>query len=144
MRLISVLLLSAASGAVLVPATGTAYAADKDCADFSSQAEAQAWYNSHPGNVDRLDADKDMKACEDHTGYSSSATDTSADTDTSSSASDMVSTAPRDLPKGGVRAGSGGLAADGSAAGLPIGLAVAGALAAGGVVVMRRRARHDS
>ncbi|MET9497841.1 excalibur calcium-binding domain-containing protein [Streptomyces sp. NPDC006552] len=137
MRLISALLISAATGAVLVPATGTAYAADKDCADFSSQAEAQAWYNSHPGNVDRLDRDNDRKACEDHTGYSSSSTDTSSSTDSTPAAT-------TDLPKGGVRAGSGGLAADGTVTGLPIGIAAAGALAAGGVVVLRRRARHDS
>ncbi|GAA2348354.1 excalibur calcium-binding domain-containing protein [Streptomyces kunmingensis] len=130
MRLVSALLISAATGAVLVPATGTAYAADKDCADFSSQSQAQAWYDSHPGNVDRLDRDNDTKACEDYTGYSSSDSPSSS--------------ASTDLPKGGVRAGSGGLAADGTATGLAIGFAAAGALAAGGVVVLRRRARHGS
>ena len=42
--------------------------ADKDCADFSSQAEAQAYFEAHGGsptnNVDNLDADHDGQACE--------------------------------------------------------------------------------
>jgi hypothetical protein len=42
--------------------------ADKDCADFSSQAEAQAYFETNGGsptnNVDNLDADHDGQACE--------------------------------------------------------------------------------
>jgi hypothetical protein len=42
--------------------------ADKDCADFSSQAEAQAYFEANGGsptnNVDNLDADHDGQACE--------------------------------------------------------------------------------
>ena len=42
---------------------------DKDCADFSSQAEAQAYFEANGGsptnNVDNLDADHDGQACED-------------------------------------------------------------------------------
>jgi hypothetical protein len=42
--------------------------ADKDCADFSSQAEAQAYFKANGGsptnNVDNLDADHDGQACE--------------------------------------------------------------------------------
>jgi Excalibur calcium-binding domain len=42
--------------------------ADKDCSDFSSQAEAQAYFEAHGGsptnNVDNLDADHDGQACE--------------------------------------------------------------------------------
>lgn len=41
---------------------------DKDCVDFNSQAEAQAYFESKGGspskNVDRLDADHDGVACE--------------------------------------------------------------------------------
>lgn len=41
---------------------------DKDCSDFSTEAEAQAYFLSKGGspsnNVDRLDADNDGKACE--------------------------------------------------------------------------------
>jgi Excalibur calcium-binding domain len=40
----------------------------KDCADFSSQAEAQAYFEANAGsptnNVDNLDADHDGQACE--------------------------------------------------------------------------------
>jgi hypothetical protein len=42
---------------------------DKDCADFASQAEAQAYFEANGGsptnNVDNLDADHDGQACED-------------------------------------------------------------------------------
>ena len=42
---------------------------DKDCADFASQAEAQADFEANGGsptnNVDNLDADHDGQACED-------------------------------------------------------------------------------
>lgn len=36
--------------------------ADKDCKDFASQSQAQAWFEQHN---DGLDADQDGKACED-------------------------------------------------------------------------------
>lgn len=58
--------------AVLAIGTGTATATqpatrgDRDCADFSNQAEAQAFFESHgPGDPDQLDGDGDGKACED-------------------------------------------------------------------------------
>jgi len=39
--------------------------ADRDCADFATQAEAQAFFLSHgPGDLHRLDADNDGRACE--------------------------------------------------------------------------------
>ena len=58
--------------AVLVLALSAAPAAlaqaDRDCADFSSQAEAQAYFEANGGsptnNVDNLDADHDGQACE--------------------------------------------------------------------------------
>lgn len=34
------------------------------CADFSTQAEAQYFYNTHPKEGARLDRDKDGEACE--------------------------------------------------------------------------------
>lgn len=47
---------------------GTFSGTDKDCEDFSSQNEAQAYFNSKGGsasnNVDRLDGDHDGTACE--------------------------------------------------------------------------------
>ncbi|MGW2340767.1 excalibur calcium-binding domain-containing protein [Streptomyces sp. NPDC001661] len=115
-----------------------AYAApDKDCPDFSSQAEAQAYFDAHPGDPDRLDRDNDNLACEDGglPPGSDSGTDTGSDSDTSMNTPAM--------PKDGVKAGAGGLAEDGSAAALPLGFAAAAALAAGGAVALRRRAKQD-
>lgn len=55
--------------------TQTGYAADKDCADFSSQKEAQIYFLNGGGsetyNFNGLDRDHDAVACEDHKGYSS-------------------------------------------------------------------------
>lgn len=47
---------------LLVPSM--AIAQDLDCADFASQAEAQAHLNADPSDPDGLDADGDGKACE--------------------------------------------------------------------------------
>lgn len=55
---------AAASPKVAVPAVGPN---DKDCRDFSSQADAQAYYVSKGGptvDPDGLDADRDAVACE--------------------------------------------------------------------------------
>lgn len=55
---------AAAAPKVAVPAVGPN---DKDCRDFSSQAEAQAYYVSKGGptmDPDGLDADRDAVACE--------------------------------------------------------------------------------
>jgi hypothetical protein len=50
-------------------AAGLAAAGDRDCPSFSSQAEAQQYFQSIGGsaanNADRLDADHDGQACED-------------------------------------------------------------------------------
>src|SRR4051812_42348034 len=49
-------------------AAPSVHAADKYCSDFSTQGDAQAYFDSHGGspsnNVDGLDADHDGKACE--------------------------------------------------------------------------------
>jgi hypothetical protein len=42
-----------------------AQAEDHNCADFSSQAEAQAELDSDPSDPNNLDADNDGQACED-------------------------------------------------------------------------------
>ena len=46
------------------PPTTTTKAADKDCADFATQAAAQAELNKDPSDPNRLDADHDGYACE--------------------------------------------------------------------------------
>jgi hypothetical protein len=66
-RLLTTLFAAAALSLVATPAL--AQAADKDCPDFATQAEAQAYFKSIGGsashNADRLDADSDGIACED-------------------------------------------------------------------------------
>jgi hypothetical protein len=61
-------LLITASLLALSAAPAALAQADKDCADFSSQAEAQAYFEANGGsptnNVDNLDADHDGQACE--------------------------------------------------------------------------------
>jgi hypothetical protein len=63
-----VFLLIAALVLALSAAPAALAQADKDCADFSSQAEAQAYFEANGGsptnNVDNLDADHDGQACE--------------------------------------------------------------------------------
>src|SRR5437773_670924 len=53
---------------VLVRASPRVTAADTNCSDFSTQAHAQQYFNSHGGspsnNVDGLDRDHDGIACE--------------------------------------------------------------------------------
>src|SRR4051795_9666509 len=81
--------------------TGTARAADRDCKDFSSQAEAQAALL--PGDPERLDADHDGLACETY-GYAARAS-------TSSTSASQVPS----RPTGAVAAGDGSTADEGSA-----------------------------
>jgi endonuclease YncB( thermonuclease family) len=53
------------------PGTTTTAPADKDCADFASQAAAQAYFESRGGpsfDPDGLDADHDGVACQDNPG----------------------------------------------------------------------------
>jgi Excalibur calcium-binding domain len=42
---------------------------DQNCADFPSQAAAQAHLRQDPSDPDRLDADNDGLACENYQGY---------------------------------------------------------------------------
>ncbi len=62
------LLLSLACAACLlvgVPASASAtHTGDVDCADFATQAAAQAHLLAHPGDPDGLDGDSDGTACE--------------------------------------------------------------------------------
>ena len=128
---------TAAAGVLITAAlslgfTGTAQAADRDCPDFATQAEAQAAFDAVPGDPERLDADNDGQACEDqaYAGVS-----TSAPAATTTTTSGQVST----RPAGAVAAGDGSAADSGSA--LPYvvgGLAFAGA---GGAALAARRSR---
>ena len=59
----ALLLAALACGLIAVLPT-PASAADRDCADFSNQAAAQAWLQAHAGDPDGLDGDSDGVACE--------------------------------------------------------------------------------
>jgi hypothetical protein len=126
---------TAAAGVLMTAALsfgipGTAGAADLDCSDFTTQAEAQASFNSTPGDPNGLDSDNDAIACETLPGGGT------LTEDNTTFGTAQVST----VPAGSVAAG------DGSSAGgsgvLPYavgGVALAGA--AGAAVAARRSSR---
>jgi hypothetical protein len=61
------------AGVVLTGAARSTAAADiYNCADFSTQEEAQRVLNADPSDPNRLDADKDGWACETLFGYTGS------------------------------------------------------------------------
>jgi hypothetical protein len=62
-RVIAVVLL-VLGGVVLATPSAVAQAGDQDCADFSSQAAAQAHLRADTSDPDGLDADHDGLACE--------------------------------------------------------------------------------
>jgi hypothetical protein len=102
---------------------GPALAADRDCADFASQADAQAALEADPSDPERLDADDDGQACEsfDYAGGG------------------QVAAVPRD----GVAAGDGSAAAD-DAGSLPYLLGSLSLAAAGGAAYAARRSARGS
>jgi len=108
-------------GAPALAASG----ADRDCADFGSQQEAQDALEAVPGDPERLDRDDDGKACESF-GYGSQEDDDDADDDVMT------------VPRGGVDAGAGATA---GVEELPLLLTGVGALGLGaaGLVLVRRR-----
>ncbi|MBP2368920.1 excalibur calcium-binding domain-containing protein [Pseudonocardia parietis] len=105
------------AAAATIPLAGVAFAQDRDCADFATQADAQAALQ--PGDPERLDADDDGQACETHE-YAAVA----------STADDSATSQVTATPVGGVEAGGGPSDV------LPIAL---GALAAGGVGAVAAR-----
>lgn len=58
--------------------TAQAQSNDLDCADFSTQAEAQANLEANPSDPNNLDADDDGEACEDSFGSDGGGSDTGA------------------------------------------------------------------
>lgn len=103
------------------------HSGELNCTDFSTQPEAQAHLEAHPGDPDALDRDSDGMACEGLPGAPVDAVGSEQ-----GDGEDRIA-----MPSGGVATGAGGTAdADG-----PTGLIVAGgvALAAGGGLVLYRR-----
>jgi Excalibur calcium-binding domain len=129
------------AAALSIGFSGTASAEDLDCSDFATQAEAQASFNSTPGDPNDLDRDDDGIACEALPGSSGAEAVSEDDTvlgDDTDTEDDQVST----QPEGAVEAGDGSTTADGSA--LPYvlgGLAFAGA---GGAAVAARRSSRSA
>ena len=120
----------AAGFSVILPGTASA-AADRDCPDFASQAEAQAAFDAVPGDPERLDRDNDGQACEEQTYPSAPAAVTPAPATGS-----QVST----RPVGAVAAGDGSSSDEGSSLPFVVG-GVAFAAAGGAAVAARRTAR---
>jgi hypothetical protein len=83
---------------------GVASAQDRDCSDFSTQAEAQDALQ--PGDPERLDDDNDGIACETLPAGSSSSSDDDDD-ESESNDDDEDATQVRTLPRGGVDTGDG-------------------------------------
>jgi hypothetical protein len=110
-----------------VPLTGTALAApDQNCADFATQAEAQAVLDADRSDPHGLDDDNDDIACETLPGGRSSG-------------GGQVSTNPR----GGVAAGDGSAATDDQTA-LPYVLGGLSLIAAGGAAYAARRTARSA
>jgi Excalibur calcium-binding domain len=102
--------IAVAAGAML-PFTGVAFAQDKDCSDFSSQAEAQAEFDSDSSDPHGLDADNDDIACESLGGPAAAP---AADDDDAAPAvndddddDEAEPSQVRTLPQGGVETGDG-------------------------------------
>jgi len=129
MRLRTSVAAAVAFAAVSVPMTGTALAADVDCADFPTQAQAQAVLVADPTDPNGLDGNHNGTACEDHAFAGVPAAATPAP---------QVAT----MPAGSIAAGDG---STDDADPLPYalgGLALAGA--AGCAVAARRTARRTA
>ncbi len=67
---------------------------DLDCADFASQAEAQATFNADPSDPNGLDADGDGIACEENVPTTPTATQYTPPTTTAPTTTAPTTTAP--------------------------------------------------
>ena len=128
---------AAASGLLLTAAlsfgfTGTASAADLNCSDFATQAEAQAVLTADPTDPNNLDSDDDGIACE------SLASGGAAEDGTVTGSVQVTA-----VPSGSVAAGDGTSGA-GDATTLPYALGGLAVVAAGGAVVARRNSRASA
>jgi len=121
------------TAALSLTVSGTAQAADRDCPDFASQAEAQAAYNAVAGDPERLDGDDDGQACEEF------------DYAPTGAAAPGAATTPQvaNRPAGSVAAGDGSSATDASGS-LPYVLGGVALTAAGGAAFAARRSARTS
>lgn len=121
------------TAALSLGVSGTAHAADYDCPDFVSQADAQAVYNADPSDPNQLDRDNDAQACEDHDYVANPGTVTSAMALGTTTGGGQVAT----RPAGAVAAGDGSSSDEASA--LPYVLGGVALTAAGGAAFAARR-----
>ena len=129
---------AAVAASVALAAPASAGTEDRDCPDFSSQAEAQAAFDAVPGDPERLDRDNDGIACESQFGEP----DSDSDSDSPPPEEDTDGNEPSETPTpvGGVDAGGGGTAGGEGFPVAAVGLAGLGTLlTAGGVTVLARR-----
>ena len=129
---------SAATSSLLLTAalsfgfSGTAGAADLNCGDFATQAEAQAVFDANPSDPNNLDRDDDGIACETLPGGNSAEDGT---------VTGSVQVAAR--PAGSIAAGDGTSSTDDAGA-LPYALGGLAIVAAGGAAVAARRSSRAS
>jgi len=118
----------------------TAQPADRDCADFATQPEAQAALVAQPGDPDNLDADNDGVACEILLSISLTTTPDTTTTTPDTTNGGQV----RSVPQGGLDTGDGTMADDAADSDV---LVVGGMLLTGGLAaaaIRRRTARRSS
>ncbi len=122
------------------PAVADSHTGDLDCADFESQAAAQAEYLSDPSDPHGLDGDDDGVACESYAEYSDPArNETPVGSGTAEEDDDDQVT---NVPSGGVATG-GGSTSGFENQGMLAGGALALAAGAGGLILAGRREARD-
>lgn len=132
MRLRTTATATVLAAAMSFPLAGVALAQDRDCSDFATRTEAQAVYDADPSDPNRLDRDNDGKACETRPdGVMEDSANNGRTTN------DDKDRGP--APLGGVETGAGGTAGDSFELLLPLSVAGGAVLAAGAVVLVRRR-----
>lgn len=136
---LAVALLSA--GSLALSSSPAAAVTDRDCPDFTSQAAAQAAFDSAPGDPERLDRDGDGQACEDFD-YGAVAGDATPEPSPAAGSGDSAEVPPAAAPRGGVAAGAGGTA-DPSSTGPLAAVALGGVLIGAGVLTARRRSSES-
>ena len=128
MRIRIIAVTIAVAALTTLPLAGVAQAQpDRDCPDFATQQEAQAAFDSRPGDPERLDGDDDGYACESRFGEpsgsapsgsapSGSGRDSGSRGGPAADSGDATGSTGRsqvtDLPRGAVDTGDGSTAGD--------------------------------
>ena len=125
----------ALAAVVLVTAPAGGQAEAMSCPDFTSQAEAQAFFDADPEDPNGLDADGDGIACEETFGDPAPTTSQATVATTQD-----IAVLDAQTPSGGVDTGFGGLAGeDDGAPVVPIVVGIAAATLTGAWIHHRRR-----